>query len=181
MLTDDDENLICPITQEYFRDPVRADDGRLYEREAITRWINEHGTSPFTRQVLNVNYLQPDDEVRKRAEQRRRLSVSYNRESNTVRIPPIRSVSNIMPLQQVPNIRQTPRPNDRQNPGRSPKAPYKFNIFCICVTMCMLIGFIVTIAVVASRKSTTSTYPTRYNIPIPPNLCYPLNTSRFKV
>ena len=46
----DDEGLICPITQEYFRDPVLAEDGRLYEREAITRWINEHRTSPFTRQ-----------------------------------------------------------------------------------------------------------------------------------
>ena len=66
-MSDDDDNLICPITQEYFRDPVLAEDGHVYEREAITRWISEGGTSPFTRQVLNVNHLQPNDEVKKRA------------------------------------------------------------------------------------------------------------------
>ncbi|CAF1551175.1 unnamed protein product, partial [Adineta steineri] len=37
---------------ELFRDPVIANDGHVYERVAITKWINEHGTSPFTRQPL---------------------------------------------------------------------------------------------------------------------------------
>ena len=59
MSSDDDDSLICPSTQEYFRDPVLAEYGRLYERAVITRCITEHGTSPLTR-------LQPDDEVRKK-------------------------------------------------------------------------------------------------------------------
>ena len=68
-MPNDDENLTCLITQEVFRDPVLAEDGRLYERATITRWINEHGTSPFTRQVLDVNRLQVDDQLRTREEQ----------------------------------------------------------------------------------------------------------------
>ena len=181
----DDDSLICPITQEVFHDPVIAEDGRLYERAAITRWINEHGTSPFTRQVLNVNHLQPDDEMRKRAGQRRRLSVSYNRELDIVHFPPIRSPRNIIPLHRIANIRQTHRPTFRHiRCERSCCAENKSAIFiCISVAICVLIPIIVTVAVVTTQKSTTSTstYPTRYNIPIPPNLCYPLNTSRFKI
>lgn len=51
------EDLVCPITLELFRDPVTAADGHVYEREVITRWILEKGTSPFTRQPLQVNDL----------------------------------------------------------------------------------------------------------------------------
>jgi hypothetical protein len=32
--------LICPITQELMRDPVVAEDGYTYEREAILRWFS---------------------------------------------------------------------------------------------------------------------------------------------
>ncbi len=45
----DNEDLICPITYQMFRDPVIASDGHIYERTAIVRWISEHGTSPLTR------------------------------------------------------------------------------------------------------------------------------------
>jgi len=38
------EDLICPITLQVFRDPVRAKDGHVYERQAIVTWILEHGT-----------------------------------------------------------------------------------------------------------------------------------------
>ena len=117
MSVDDDDNLICPITQEYFRDPVIAEDGRLYEREAITRWINEHGTSPFTRQVLNVNHLQTDDEVKKRADQRKRLSVSYNRETNQIQLPPIRTSRNMRFTNRVNDIGNSPQPI-HQSTGR---------------------------------------------------------------
>ena len=58
------EDLICPITLEMFRDPVIAGDGHIYEREAIVQWIREHGTSPLTRQQLNINELQSDDYLR---------------------------------------------------------------------------------------------------------------------
>ena len=51
-------SLHCPITQRLFQDPVIAADGRTYERKAITRWLREHGTSPITRQAMDVNTLQ---------------------------------------------------------------------------------------------------------------------------
>ena len=111
----EDDSLICPITQEVFRDPVLAEDGRLYERAAITRWINEHGTSPFTRQVLDVNRLEPDHEVRQIAEQRRRLSVSYNRESDQIQLPPIRTSGN-MNSNRMTDIVYQPRRRIHQNP-----------------------------------------------------------------
>ncbi len=49
--------LICPITLELFSDPVRAEDGNTYEINAITEWINRHGTSPITRKSLRVDRL----------------------------------------------------------------------------------------------------------------------------
>lgn len=88
MPSDYDADLICPITLELFRDPVLAEDGHLYERTAITQWINEHGTSPLTREVLNVNYLQPDDEVRRRADQRRKSSIKHTVLSPSIPPPP---------------------------------------------------------------------------------------------
>jgi hypothetical protein len=42
----------CPITLELMVDPVVAPDGRLYEREAITRWLATHDRSPATNRVM---------------------------------------------------------------------------------------------------------------------------------
>ena len=109
-MSTDGESLICPITQEVFRDPVIAEDGRLYEREAITRWITENGTSPFTRQILDVNCLLADDEVRRRADLRRKLSVSYSRESDQVHLPPIRSPDTIYITERATTTTLPPQP-----------------------------------------------------------------------
>jgi hypothetical protein len=72
-------DLICPITLRTFRDPVIAKDGHTYEREAIVRWITENGTSPLTRQPLNVNDLLPDYHVRDTAGRRPSSMASFNR------------------------------------------------------------------------------------------------------
>lgn len=48
----DIKNFICPITRELFYDPVIAEDGYIYERIAIEKWINENGTSPMTRERI---------------------------------------------------------------------------------------------------------------------------------
>lgn len=56
----------CPITREKFVDPVIADDGFVYEREAITEWIKEQSKiqrsdqlglvqSPKTLQLMGMN------------------------------------------------------------------------------------------------------------------------------
>jgi hypothetical protein len=74
----DNDDLICPITYQIFRDPVIAGDGHTYERAAIVRWIAEHGTSPLTRQPLNINELQADDYLKNLAAQRQSSSTSSN-------------------------------------------------------------------------------------------------------
>lgn len=78
----ENDDLICPITLRLFDDPVVAADGRTYERAAIVKWITKCGTSPFTRQPLNINELQPDDYLRKIAAQRRNSTMSYTRDIN---------------------------------------------------------------------------------------------------
>ncbi len=44
-------------------DAVTAADGFTYEREALVRWVREHGTSPQTRQPLDVSLLLSDHDV----------------------------------------------------------------------------------------------------------------------
>jgi serine/threonine protein kinase len=51
----------CPITKEKLRDPVVAEDGHTYERDAIVKWLqDENGTSPKTRKPLDINRLIPN-------------------------------------------------------------------------------------------------------------------------
>ncbi|CAF3905867.1 unnamed protein product [Rotaria sp. Silwood1] len=91
------EDLLCPITHEIYRDPVRATDGFVYERDAITRWILQKGTSPFTRQPLKIDELKPDDKLRHLARRRRHSTVSYDAHDNTVSLPPLRRVPRPVP------------------------------------------------------------------------------------
>ncbi|CAF2984485.1 unnamed protein product, partial [Rotaria sp. Silwood2] len=66
----DQETLTCPITLQVFRDPVIAKDGHVYERAAIVKWIEKHGTSPLTREALSIDDLQGDDYLKYLAAQR---------------------------------------------------------------------------------------------------------------
>ena len=54
------EKLHCPISHEVMKNPVLAKDGQTYEKEVIQEWIARKSTSPFTREVLNVNDLTPN-------------------------------------------------------------------------------------------------------------------------
>lgn len=49
--------LVCPITQERIRDPVRTLAGIIYERGAIAAWLAVNGTDPVTRLVLPSKHL----------------------------------------------------------------------------------------------------------------------------
>jgi TPR repeat protein len=46
------EEFICPISQELPIDPVIAQDGRVYERQAIARWLATNTTSPYTNEQM---------------------------------------------------------------------------------------------------------------------------------
>lgn len=52
---------LCPITQDLMRDPVIAQDGFSYEREAITKWfLVGRKTSPITNNTLECTYVFPN-------------------------------------------------------------------------------------------------------------------------
>lgn len=56
--------LTCPITHAPLVDPVRTADGHVYERFAITQWLEEHESSPLTGLVLANKRLHPDPRTR---------------------------------------------------------------------------------------------------------------------
>ena len=60
------DSLLCPITLELFRDPVVAEDGHTYEREAIVEWIKKNGRSPLTDQSLSLERLYPNHAMKKK-------------------------------------------------------------------------------------------------------------------
>ncbi|CAF3969897.1 unnamed protein product [Rotaria sp. Silwood2] len=63
-------SLQCPLTGQMFCDPVIAEDGHTYEREAIINWLQKHnGTSPITQQLLNINKLQSNLTIKQLIEQ----------------------------------------------------------------------------------------------------------------
>ena len=47
------KNLICPITHQIFSEPVMAEDGNVYEKEAIEKWFVTRSTSPMTREKIS--------------------------------------------------------------------------------------------------------------------------------
>ncbi|CAF0826883.1 unnamed protein product [Rotaria sordida] len=60
-----DDSLLCPITLELFSDPVLAEDGHTYERQAIIEWIKRNGTSPITGKHLSLERLYPNYAIKK--------------------------------------------------------------------------------------------------------------------
>ena len=50
-----EDTLECPITHQIFVDPVFAEDGHVYEREAILQWLDTKKESPLTRKPIKKN------------------------------------------------------------------------------------------------------------------------------
>ena len=57
--------LLCPITEELFFDPVMTCDGQTYERKAIEYWLQSHDTSPVTNIKLQSKNLIPNLIIKK--------------------------------------------------------------------------------------------------------------------
>eukprot|EP00931_Biecheleriopsis_adriatica_P025689 TRINITY_DN156_c0_g1_i2.p1 TRINITY_DN156_c0_g1~~TRINITY_DN156_c0_g1_i2.p1 ORF type:complete len:274 (-),score=55.71 TRINITY_DN156_c0_g1_i2:221-940(-) len=49
------DNHKCPITMALPIDPVLAEDGHIYERDALKLWLTENGVSPMTKQKISSN------------------------------------------------------------------------------------------------------------------------------
>lgn len=54
------------MLQVEFDDPVRAADGRAYERSAIELWLTKNDTSPMTNEPMPHKRLVPDPELKQK-------------------------------------------------------------------------------------------------------------------
>ena len=55
------ESFLCPITHALMVDPVETSDGHIYERHAITTWLEDHSTSPLTGLALPNKLLRANE------------------------------------------------------------------------------------------------------------------------
>lgn len=61
--SDIDDDLVCPITQRRFKNPVIASDGITYEKSAIKKWMEKQKTSPMRLPGLLTDELIPNVEI----------------------------------------------------------------------------------------------------------------------
>ena len=66
-INDAAKEFICPITHELPIQPVMAEDGKIYEREAIVEWFARKATSPSTNAAIGPK-LVPVVQVRNNIE-----------------------------------------------------------------------------------------------------------------
>ena len=69
----DEQFGICPITQDYMKNPVLTPSGTYYEKSAILKWIKKHKNDPITREKLTKDMIQEDDEYRKKIKKYRKV------------------------------------------------------------------------------------------------------------
>lgn len=50
------EKYYCPITHLVMRDPVSAEDGHIYEKEALKEWVSHKKTSPLTNEPMGGSF-----------------------------------------------------------------------------------------------------------------------------
>lgn len=56
--------FLCPLTMEVMLDPVLDAEGNTYERAAVLEWLQQHRTSPISRQPLSERMLIPNNSLR---------------------------------------------------------------------------------------------------------------------
>lgn len=62
------KEYICPITKELMVEPVIAEDGEWYERDAITEYFKKNGTSPVTKKIIGKKLSPAPAKIRKTIE-----------------------------------------------------------------------------------------------------------------
>ena len=58
------KQFICPITLTLMSDPYSDSDGNTYEKDAIFQWIDQHHTSPITRNPMTTSVLVPNRAIK---------------------------------------------------------------------------------------------------------------------
>ena len=52
-------DIICPLTDRIFKEPVTASDGFVYEKDAIKKWFEKKKTSPVLKiQLEDMSLIQ---------------------------------------------------------------------------------------------------------------------------
>ena len=74
--------FICSITCEIMKDPVSTMDGFTYERAAITKWFEDHDTSPLTGLHLQSKSLIPNIALRCAIQEYKKKHVNEEEEYN---------------------------------------------------------------------------------------------------
>ncbi|CAF1189435.1 unnamed protein product [Didymodactylos carnosus] len=159
------ETLTCPITLEVFRDPVRATDGHVYERAAIIRWIETHGTSPLTREPLNVADLQVDEHLKYLASQRRPSKISSVTQDETVILPAFYGMGSdsTHPSGNTANMENLPM---------NPKKRFWSALCCLAIVICsglllagLVTGFSIGLGYAVGGRGKLADSSTRTNVP----------------
>ncbi|XP_042170117.1 uncharacterized protein LOC112249387 isoform X2 [Oncorhynchus tshawytscha] len=70
-------HLICPLTNKMFVDPVKNQEGTVYERKAIEKHLKRTwlGTDPKTNKLLTLTDLKPYQDMRKMARDYRKQQI----------------------------------------------------------------------------------------------------------
>lgn len=159
-MIDAEHDLRCPITLDYFRDPVTTEDNQVYERDAIIRWITITGTDPITRKELRIDQLVPNELIKKLSDQRRKLSLlNSNKEDDQVELPPLKSVCINVPMMAISTNNNSCARNTRFNFSRCVRCSriceWMRNIHCCCSLcecpcLCIITFFIIGIVGITS-------------------------------
>lgn len=70
--------FMCPITLDWFTDPVVTPSGHTYEREDLLEWIYNNGTDPQTRIPLTLDQIFPNRNLLTSQEYYRRNILLYS-------------------------------------------------------------------------------------------------------
>ena len=74
-------SFICSITHEIMTDPVIDNEGNSYEKLAIINWLENHSTSPITRNYLDKTHLKPNRALLDAIETYKNISSNINTDS----------------------------------------------------------------------------------------------------
>eukprot|EP00696_Hemimastix_kukwesjijk_P006270 gnl/Hemi2/17943_TR5917_c0_g1_i1.p1 gnl/Hemi2/17943_TR5917_c0_g1~~gnl/Hemi2/17943_TR5917_c0_g1_i1.p1 ORF type:complete len:680 (-),score=149.47 gnl/Hemi2/17943_TR5917_c0_g1_i1:20-2059(-) len=78
-------HFLCPITRELFIDPVVAQDGHTYERNAIVYWLQRSRISPVTNVELLSSALVPNSTLKSLIESNPYLKSQQKQQSDELR------------------------------------------------------------------------------------------------
>jgi hypothetical protein len=71
--------IVCPLTKQLFVDPVVTVYGHSYEREALLKYVREHGSiDPIAQRPINIGQLTPNTVVKNLIGTLRQAEKSFN-------------------------------------------------------------------------------------------------------